>query len=146
MITYVDTSTVIKLIIDERGSDRAQLIWDAAETLATVRLTAAEARATVAAAARSGRLTAAQQASAVKGLGLLWSSLHIIEVTAELVEQAGDLAATHSLRGYDAVHLAAAIAAGAEILTSADRRLCSAAQAAGLHVLNPLGDEPDDAQ
>jgi predicted nucleic acid-binding protein len=143
MITYVDTSTIIKLIIHEPGSDRAQLIWDNAEALTTVRLTAAEARATVAAAARSGRLTASQHASAINEVGLLWSSLHVIEVTAELVDQAGDLAATHSLRGYDAVHLAAAITAGAEVLTSADTRLCAAAQAEGMHVLNPL-DAPMD--
>ncbi len=135
MITYVDTSTLIKLLIDERGSERAQLIWDTAETLTTVRLTIVEARATLAAATRAARLTPAQHASAVADLALLWSSLNIVEVTADLVDRAGEVAASHALRGYDAVHLSAALLAGAELLTSADDRLCAAAEAEGIHVL-----------
>jgi uncharacterized protein len=142
MILYVDTSTLIKLIVHEPGSDRSQLIWDSADAVATVRLTIAEARAALAAAARSGRLTSTQHASAVRELGLLWTSMHIVEVTAALVDHAADLAATRGLRGHDAVHLAAALGAGAEVLTSADRQLCTAAAAQGMHVLNPLDEEP----
>jgi uncharacterized protein len=142
MITYVDTSTLIKLLIDEPGSARAQLIWDTAETLATVGLTIVEARATLAAATRAARLTSVQHASAVADLGLLWSSLNIVEVTADLVDRASEVAATHALRGHDAVHLTAALLAGAELLTSADGRRCAAAEAEGIHVLNPMDEEP----
>ena len=38
MITYVDTSTLFKLIIDEEGSDRAALIWSSADAVAAVTL------------------------------------------------------------------------------------------------------------
>jgi uncharacterized protein len=142
MITYVDTSTLIKLLIDEAGSEPARQIWDGADALVTGRLTAVEGRATLAAAKRAGRLTASQHRAAVAELELLWSSLNVVEVTADIIERAGELADVHALRGYDAVHLAAALVASAELFTSADRRLCLAARTVGIHVLNPL-EAPD---
>jgi predicted nucleic acid-binding protein len=142
VIPYVDTSTLIKLIIEEAGSERAALIWDTADDLTTVRLTKVEARATLAAAARARRITPPQHRAAVEELELLWSSLIVVEVTAALIEQAGEIAASHSLRGYDAVHLAAAIAARADMLSSSDKRLCAAAKAEGMHIANPLDSEP----
>ena len=51
---------------------------------------------------------------------------------------AADLAEDEHLRGYDAVHLAAALTVEAEILTSADTALCEAAERRGLHIANPL--------
>ena len=45
MITYVDTSTLIKLIIEEEGSDRAELIWQATDSGASVSGGGGEARA-----------------------------------------------------------------------------------------------------
>jgi uncharacterized protein len=33
VITYVDTSSLLKLVIEEDGSDRAGVIWDSADAL-----------------------------------------------------------------------------------------------------------------
>ena len=137
MITYVDTSVLIKIIIDEAGSEQAELIWDVADELATARILYAEARAALAAGARSGRLTAGNHGKAVAGLETLWTQMTIAEITDGLVRRAADLAEEHALRGYDAVHLAAALLVGADVLTSADAQLCAAALNAGLHVANP---------
>ena len=60
MITYVDTSTLIKLIVDEEGSDRAELIWQSADSVASVSSVVVEARAALAAAVRARRLSTAQ--------------------------------------------------------------------------------------
>ena len=57
MITYVDTSTSIKLIVDEEGSERAELIWQTTDSVASVSLIVVEARAALAAAARGKRLS-----------------------------------------------------------------------------------------
>lgn len=138
MITYVDTSTLIKLIVDEAGSDRAELIWVSADSVASVSLIVVEARAALAAAARNKRLSNKQVRAARTELGAFVSDLHVVEVTEELVESAAQLAETESLRGYDAVHLAAAIFIGAVVLTSADRTLCDAAERQGLHIADPL--------
>ncbi len=138
MITYVDTSTLLKLIIDEKGSDRAALIWSSADAVASVSLITVEARAAIAAAARSRRLTTAQARDAVNELGALLRVLHLMPVTDELVSAAAELAAVEGLRGYDAVHLAAALAIGATVFSSADSLLCAAAERRGLHFANPL--------
>ena len=119
MITYVDTSTLLKLIIDEEGSDRAALIWSAADAVASVTLITVEARAAIAAAARGQRLTATQARDAVGELDALLR-VNLMPVTDELVSAAADLAAAEGLRGYDAVHLAAALEIGATVFSSAD--------------------------
>ena len=124
MITYVDTSTLIKFIVDEEGSDRAELIWQSADSVASVSLVVVEARAALAAAARGRRLSTAQFHIAKTELVAFVDDLHLVEVTEELIESAAQLAETESLRGYDAVHLAAALFVGAAVLTSADRALC----------------------
>ena len=64
MITYVDTSSLLKLVIDEDGSDQAELIWDSADVLASVSLVVVEGRAALAAARRDGRLDARQHSVA----------------------------------------------------------------------------------
>lgn len=138
MITYVDTSTLIKLLIDEVGTTEAGRIWDEPDVLVSARLGHVEARAALAAALRQGRISAEVLHSAVQGLEVLWSQVSVIEIDDDLMRLAGDLAATHSLRGYDAVHLAAAHLVGADVFSSADRRLCAAASACGFHVANPI--------
>ena len=138
MITYVDTSTLLKLIIEEDGSDRAAIIWASSDAVASVTLLVVEARAALAAARRGKRLTGPQHATAVTELDALVSDLHIVSVTDELVATAAELADMEGLRGYDAVHLAAALTVEAAVLSSADTDLCAAAARRGLHLANPL--------
>lgn len=139
MITYVDTSTLLKLVIDEDGSDAAALIWDTADALCSARLITVEARAALAAAKRGQRLTAAQHRQAKAELAALVEELNIIEISYSLIESACDLAEREALRGYDAVHLAAALEVRSDVLSSADTGLCDAARRHGVHVANPLG-------
>lgn|GEM_PF-59696 len=138
MITYVDTSTLIKLLVAEPGSDRAREVWDASDRLATVVLTAVEGAATLAAGERCGRITGEQAEHLLVTCRGLLTQMSIVAVTSELVDQAAVLAKAQALRGYNAVHLAAALSIGADVLTSADRALCVAASRCGLHVADPL--------
>ncbi len=145
MITYVDTSTLVKLLIEEEGSGSAALIWDTADALASVALITVEARSALASAQRQERLTEAQYERAKMELSALSDELAIVLVTEELILDAAELAEQDALRAYDAIHLAAALSVDANLLTSADAGLCSAAQKRGLHIANPLeaggGDE-----
>ncbi len=138
MITYFDTSTLIKLIIDEDGSDQAEVLWGTADAIASARLIVVESRAVLAAAHRSKRLSSKQFVAAKAALADLVEDLHLVEVSKELIDDAVELAEREALRGYDAVHLAAALLVGATVLTSADVALCAAASRQGLHVANPL--------
>jgi len=138
VITYVDTSSLLKLVVDEDGSEGVELIWDSADVLASVALVVVEGRAALAAAQRGGRLDTRQHRRARQEFTALVEELSIVEVTEQLVAEAADLAEAEALRGYDAVHLAAAVTIEATILTSADTVLCEAAHRRGLHVANPL--------
>lgn len=138
MITYVDTSTLLKRLLADDGSDEADVIWDAADVLVSAATVVVEARAALAAAQRGGRLTAAELSDAKAELADLFEELAFVEITAELIADAAEIAEAEALRGYDAVHLAAALAIDANVLTSADTALCDAAERRGLHVANPL--------
>lgn len=138
MITYVDTSTLLKLLIEEDGSERAELIWKSADVVASASLVMVEARAALAAAVRSGRLTKVSHREAKGSLGELIERLTVVAVTERLVADASKLAEQEALRAYDAVHLAAALLVEARVLTSADCDLCEAADRRGIYVANPL--------
>lgn len=137
MITYVDTSTLIKLLVEEPGSEQARVIWTQADTVASVRLLYVEAYSALAMARRMGRLSIATARRTREELERLSEQLLIVEITDDLMRSAAALAERHALRGYDAVHLAAAILVGADIVTSADDALCAAATGCGLHVAKP---------
>jgi predicted nucleic acid-binding protein len=138
LITYVDTSTLLKRLLTEDGSPRADVIWESADILASAATLVVEARAALAAAQRGGRLTAGDHRTAKAELIELLEEVTFVDITDELIADAADLAETDALRGYDAIHLAAAIAVGATVLTSADAALCDAAEDHGLRVANPL--------
>ena len=149
MIAYIDTSTLIKLLINEAGTAQAGAIWDEPDVLVAARIVHVEARAALAAARRQGRISEPVLRDAVGGLEVLWSQVSIVEIDEHLMCLAGDTAEKHGLRGYDAVHLAAARQVGADVFSSADRQLCEAAGAAGMHVADPTHDDgppsaPDD--
>ena len=131
----MDTSVLVKLVVDEPGSEAAAEVWDEADVVGAVRIGHVEVRAALAAARRAGRLTARQLGAAKNALSGLWSQLVVVEVTEALVLSAGDLAETAALRGYDAVHLAGALALGADVVATADRELADAASALGFHTM-----------
>ena len=97
----------------------------------------AEARAALASVRRAKRLTAAGLRTAKAELELLWEQVSVVVVDTELVRAAGDLAEQDALRGYDAVHLAAAMASQATVVASADRQLVEAARGRGFAVAEP---------
>ena len=59
MITYIDTSVLLKLLVDDEvGSDAAQRLWLESDFVVCAEIGYAEARAALAAARRAGRLDA----------------------------------------------------------------------------------------
>ena len=137
MITYIDTSVLIKVLIEEPGSAAAAAIWDTSEVIASASIGYVEARAALAAAHRARRLTATQARNARTSLDELWSQLVIVEVTTTLIDRAGEIAEAEPLRGYDAVHASAAIEIGADVVATSDAALARAAGNLGFHVADP---------
>lgn len=136
MIVYVDTSTLVPLLVGEPSSDACGEIWDSADSVTSTRLTYIEAVAALAQAVRMGRITV-NQARAGRGvLDELWSVVDIIELDEALMGEAANLAVAHDLRGYDATHCAAAVAANDAdaVAASGDTRLLAAWRAEGVAV------------
>lgn len=75
----------------------------------TAQLTLVELAAALAMAERQGRITPQEHGTAWSNFLSIWPDLDVVNVTAELTVAAADLARTWGLRGYDAVHCAAAI-------------------------------------
>ncbi|MGH3452104.1 MAG: type II toxin-antitoxin system VapC family toxin [Haloechinothrix sp.] len=124
-LVYFDSSALVKLVVEEAGSDLAAELWDGCDAALSSRLAYPEVRAALAAAGRNHVLDKAGLGGALAAWEELWASTRPVELTAEVEHHAGDLAARHALRGADAVHLASALAVGPTDLIVAvwDRRL-----------------------
>lgn len=136
MTAYADTSALLKLYVDEQGSDEVWR-WLSDAPVSTCRITWAEARAALARRERETPAAVTTWAVARARLAEDWASIHVVDVTQALVEKAGELAEGFALRGYDAVQLAAAQALHAALaepiaFLSFDRRLNRAARLLGL--------------
>ena len=137
MILYCDTSALIKLYLREVESDALLAAARSADIVAVCRITWAEAMAGFARRAREVGEDSEAIEQARQRLHTDWLRYAIVEVSQSLVEQAGDLADTFALRGYDSVQLAAALVlkTGTEetvAFACYDKRLRKAAQVLGL--------------
>jgi len=128
LITYLDTSVLLKLLLDdEDGIEAAQRLWFDSDFVVCAEIGYVEARAALAAAHRAERIDGGGLAVAKDGLDGLWSQIDFVPLTTALLLAAGEVAEQESLRGYDAVHLTAAIHADATVMATADRKLLAAA-------------------
>jgi predicted nucleic acid-binding protein len=138
VITYVDTSVLLKLLLDdEAGAEAADRLWLDSDFVVCAEVGYAEARAALASAHRAVRLDGEALSTAKVELHTLWAQVDVIPITSQLVLAAGDIAEVEALRGYDAVHLAAAVAAEATVVATADLQLLTAAQRRHFDVANP---------
>jgi uncharacterized protein len=93
--------------------------------------------AALAAERRNNRLAKRFHAEAVAGFERVYEQLAAIGVDEQLTRSAGAIAEKFALRGYNAVHLASALALAEQdvALVSWDQDLCRAGAAAGVTVL-----------
>jgi uncharacterized protein len=135
-IVYFDSSALVKLVLDEQGSDLVAELWNGCDAAVSSRLAYPEVCAALAAAGRSHVLTDADVTEALADWKQFWASMRPVELSQAVATTAGELASVHRLRGADAIHLASASAlAPAEIVVAVwDKRLHAGAVAAGMSV------------
>ena len=135
-LVYFDSSALVKLVLDEVGSDIVAALWNGCDAALSSRLAYPEVCAALTSAGRNHDLTESEASAATSDWEQFWASLRPVELSADVERVAGSLAATHQLRGADAVHLASALALGSRDLTVAvwDKRLHAGAAAVGLAV------------
>jgi uncharacterized protein len=138
-VLYLDSSALVKLCVREQhSSEMLDLARPAAQCLCH-EIGFVEVRAAFAAAERDGRLATEDWKTVVTRFISDWESISRIEVDAALIERAAELAEGFGLRGFDALHLAAAdrvkSAVGTELrFVSFDTRLNRAAKLLGLRL------------
>lgn len=135
MQSYFETSALTKILLNEAEAPIAAGFWTSSEIVMTSRVTYVEARASMAAAVRAGRLDAEALGRSRAQLERLWQRFHVIDLTDRSARHAGDLAERHALRGFDAIHLAASLTPGADLVfVTWDRRLAGAARDRGMSI------------
>jgi predicted nucleic acid-binding protein len=137
MILYLDASALVKRYVAEQGSRKVSEAIAEAEMIGTVIISRAEIAAALAKAVRTMRLTHEDALTGLKVFRREWPDIVRVQVTEMVVARADDLAWEHNLRGYDAVHLAAAalwqdIVGEAVTMATFDRQLWIASEKIGL--------------
>jgi uncharacterized protein len=137
MNLYGDTSALVKLYLNEAGSAETLEVVLAAADVGTSIITLAELGAALRRAAGANRLTLEDAALALAAFQAEWPGYQRIQLPESLIANALAIAWQHQLRGYDAVHLAAAfewqaVLGEPVVVATFDQDLWDAAAAAGL--------------
>jgi predicted nucleic acid-binding protein len=138
-IIYLDTSALLKLYVQEMHSDEVRMLVDSAEGVGTSILTYAEIAAAMARAEHIQLISADAARSAWNNYVNDWPDFTRLKLSMPLIERAATLAWDFGLRGYDAIHLSAALAWQDALnerilLGTFDRLLWSAGMKAGILV------------
>lgn len=122
----------------EEGSELAVELWDSPHAVASSILAYPEGRAALAAGRRLGHLTPAGLRHGLEDFEAIYAELLVVGVDEDLARRAGELAPELGLRGFDAVHLASALALGpATTFITWDDDLSVAVHESGLAVGPP---------
>jgi predicted nucleic acid-binding protein len=106
VILYLDTSSLIKLYIEEPGTPEVYLQIATTSLVCTSVISYAEARSALARLCREGSLSPEEHARTKTDLDKDWKHYLMIDSTPEVWRAAGDLTEAHALRGCDSIHLA----------------------------------------
>jgi len=128
---YLDTSAVLRALLEGGTTPVIEKRIGAADTLITSRLSLVEASRAFLRLRADGIASEEQLADAGRDLDALWARCEIWELTPLVCELAGQVSPSKPLRTLDALHLATYLlarrrVAGLELLT-ADERLAEAA-------------------
>ena len=139
---YADASAIVKRYREETGSPRVREAWLAAERVFTSWVSYAEVHAALARKQRERGLTPAEFRTAAHTFEGEWPAYDQIAVNATTLAAVRRLVRRHRLRGFDAIHLAAAVWLQSELQAPmefwvADERLEVAARRERLRVVNP---------
>jgi len=122
LILYLHSSALVKLCFHESGSNRVLDLVDKADSVVTSQVAYAECCSALARRKRDNRLTGEEFEAAKAQLDEVWPQMNTILVN-EL--KAGELAVKHVIRGFDAIHLAAAVELRSVDVELAEVAFCS---------------------
>jgi predicted nucleic acid-binding protein len=139
VILYLDTSSLVKLYIDEAGADFVRGLVVEAEFVATCRIAYPEAYSAFTRRFRAGEMSAEDYEKVLAAFLRDWPHFVILDFD-ELA--AAQFVRRHALRGFDAVHLSSAFLLTHDfgqpevLFSSFDTRLATAAGLEGFQVMS----------
>ncbi len=140
MISYFDSSSIVKWFVDEPFTDMAKEIKDEAEMIFTSIISYPEVMSAFNRFEKEGRYSNSDMMLVKNEFMRIWPDFRWINITENLINQAGELIFTYDLRGFDTIHLASAILLkdegdGIDLFFSCfDHRLNRAAQREGITI------------
>jgi predicted nucleic acid-binding protein len=106
VILYLDTSSLVKLYVEEAGSQEVRDLLASASLVATSVVAYPEARSALARLRRGEGLTETEYRAVRADLEEDWRGLLAIPVAEAVWRRAGELAERHGLCGFEGIHLA----------------------------------------
>ena len=133
MIVYLDTSSLVKLYVEEDDSPSIESLVKASKVVATSLIAYVEVRSAFARRFREKAYSTREYKRILSSFGKDWEDYMRVQTTEAIITKAGDLAEKHELRGFDAVHLSSALALREELSSSvlfscSDKKLQIASQ------------------
>ena len=139
---YADSSVIVKRYYEEPGTQRVRELWGRTNRVFISKVSYAEVHAALARKRRDGGVSRAGFRAASEAFEGEWPSYDHVLIDASTLTYVRRLVQRHPLRGFDAIHLAAAIWLKKEVGSQiefwvSDERLEAAARKERLAVVNP---------
>jgi predicted nucleic acid-binding protein len=141
-MTYADSSVIVKRYYEEPGTQQVRERWGRTDRVFTSTVSYAEVHAALARKRRDGGISPVGFRAASEAFEGEWPSYDHVLVDASTLTDVRRLVRRHPLRGFDAIHLAAAVWLKREVGSQiefwvSDERLEAAARKERLAVVNP---------
>ena len=137
MITYFDSSSLVKFVITEIGSKQNLDIWNLSSEKVTSQLARTEMHSTLMRRVREGSVSASAVRGRLDEMDKLFTDVVLVDVTSEVIDASCELVKEFPLKSADAIHLATALMVRADLFSSSDKKLCTAASESGIAVTDP---------
>jgi len=137
MITYFDTSSLLKFIIKEIGSEENLNIWNFSDEKVCSQLTRTEMHSALMRKVREGSISASAMRTRLDAMDKLFADVILVDITSDVIDASCELVKELPLKSADAIHLATALMVRADLFSSSDKKLCAAASESGIAVTDP---------
>ena len=137
MITYFDTSSLLKFIMREIGSEETRNIWRLSNEKVCSHLTRTEMHSALMRKVREGSVLVSAVPAHLGALDRLFADVTLIDITSDVIDASCELVKEFPLKSADAIHLATALMVRADLFSSSDKKLCAAASESGIAVTDP---------
>jgi predicted nucleic acid-binding protein len=137
MITYFDTSSLLKFVIKEIGSEENLNIWNLSDEKVCSQLTRTEMHSALMRKVREGSVSVSAVRGRLDEMDNLFADVILVDITSEVIDASCELVKTLPLKSADAIHLATALMVRADLFSSSDKKLCTAASESGIAVTDP---------